>query len=194
MLRTFAGCSIAVCIGMAALNLSHTSAGANEALTVCLDWLPTGYQAPIWLAADKGWFKGAGLDVSISDGNGSAITVQLVASGQFDIGHAALSNMALGRNKGMKLVAIAGFFRKGDISLIVPKDSPINGPADLRGKRIIYTASSLETPFLDSFFAAGGASADAPRFQLFFAGSGSGTTATVLPRMVLTALFQVPAT
>jgi NitT/TauT family transport system substrate-binding protein len=82
--------------------------------------------------------------------------VQLVAGGQFDVGHAALSNMALARNKGMQLVSIASFFRKGDISLIVPKNSAIHGPADLRGKRIIYTASSLETPFLDSFFAAGG--------------------------------------
>jgi NitT/TauT family transport system substrate-binding protein len=123
---------------------------------VRLDWLPTGYQAPVWLALDKGWFKAAGLDVSISDGNGSATTVQLVGHGQVDVGHAALSVMALARNKGMKLVSIAGFFRKGDIALIVPKDSPIHGPADLRGKRIIYTAGSLETPFLDSFFAAGG--------------------------------------
>jgi NitT/TauT family transport system substrate-binding protein len=156
MFRTLAGCSFVVCIGIAALNLSSMSARADEALTVRLDWLPTGYQAPIWLAVDKGWFRDAGLDVSISDGNGSATTVQLIANGQFDVGHAALSNMALARNKGMKLVSIAGFFRKGDISLIVPKDSPINGPMDLKGKRIIYTASSLETPFLDSFFAAGG--------------------------------------
>jgi ABC-type nitrate/sulfonate/bicarbonate transport system substrate-binding protein len=41
---------------MAALNASHISASANEALTVRLDWLPTGYQSPIWLAVDKGWF------------------------------------------------------------------------------------------------------------------------------------------
>jgi NitT/TauT family transport system substrate-binding protein len=156
MFRTFAGCSLVVCIGITPLVLSHTTARADEALTVRLDWLPTGYQSPIWLAVDKGWFKAAGLDVSIGDGNGSAITVQLVATGQFDVGHAALSNMALARDKGMKLISIAGFFRKGDIALIVPNDSPIHGPGDLKGKRIVYTASSLETPFLDTFFAAGG--------------------------------------
>src|SRR6266571_1979276 len=76
---------------------------ADEAhtLSVRLDWLATGYQAPFFLAAEKGWFKKAGLDVTIQQGNGSATTVQLVGTGQFDVGHAALSNMAFGRSKGM---------------------------------------------------------------------------------------------
>jgi NitT/TauT family transport system substrate-binding protein len=153
---------IPICLAVVALGVFAQPARADDAntLSVRLDWLPTGYQSPLWLAVDKGWFKAAGLDVAISDGNGSATTVQLVNSGQYDVGHAALSNMALGRSKGMKLVSIAGFFRKGDIALIVPKDSPIAGPKDLKGKRIIYTASSLETPFLDPFFAAGGLKRD----------------------------------
>ncbi len=150
--------SLAAIFAAAAALVTIAPARADDAqkIAVRLEWLPTGYQAPFWLAVDKGWFKAAGLDVSIADGNGSVTTVQMVAAGQYDVGHAALSNMAVARSKGMPLVSIAGFLRKGDIALMVPKDSPIQGPKDLKGKKVIYTAGSLETPFIDSFLAAGG--------------------------------------
>jgi len=142
----------------AALAVAAPSRAADEAhtLSVRLEWLPTGYHAPFWLALEKGWFKDAGIDVTLSDGTGSVTTVQLVGSGQYDIGHAALAVMAIARSKGMKLVSVADFFRTGDTGLMVPKDSPIKGPQDLKGKKIIYTAGSLEAPFIPAFLAAGG--------------------------------------
>ncbi|HLI11433.1 MAG TPA: ABC transporter substrate-binding protein [Alphaproteobacteria bacterium] len=127
-----------------------------NALSLRLDWVPWGVQAPIFLAAEKGWFKKAGIDVEIVDGNGSAITVQRVAAHQFDVGLAALSTMAFARGKGLPVISIAGFFRKGDIGLLVPRNSPVESPKDLAGKRIAYTAGSLEAPFIDAFLAAGG--------------------------------------
>ncbi|HXP74091.1 MAG TPA: ABC transporter substrate-binding protein [Stellaceae bacterium] len=149
------------CLAVAAF-LGSPARAADDAHTISvrLEWLPSGYHAPFWLAAEKGWFKKAGLDVTISDGNGSVTTVQMVGNDQYDVGHAALATMAVARSKGMRLVSIAGFFRKGDIALMVPRDSPIGGPKDLKGKKIIYTAGSLETPFLDPFLASGGLTRD----------------------------------
>lgn len=141
---------------MALLSTGARAADAAHTLKVRLDWLPTGYHAPFWIAVEKGWFKQAGLDVSLSDGTGSVTTVQLVGSGQYDLGHAALSIMAIARSKGMRLTSVAGFFRKGDTGLMVPLQSPISGPKDLKGKKIIYTAGSLEAPFIDAFLKAGG--------------------------------------
>jgi len=132
------------------------AADAAHTLSVRLDWVTTGYQAPMFLAAEKGWFKKAGLDVSIQQGTGSVTTVQLVGAGQFDVGFAALSTMAFARGKGVPVTSIAGFFRKGDLALLVPVDSPINKPADTKGKSFVTTPGSLEAPFLDSFFAKGG--------------------------------------
>jgi NitT/TauT family transport system substrate-binding protein len=150
--------SFAGLVLFAVLGIGAPSRAADDAhtLSVRLEWLPTGYHAPFWLALEKGWFKEAGLDVSLSDGTGSVTTVQLVGSGQYDVGHAALSIMAIARGKGMKLISVADFFRTGDTGLMVPKDSPIKGPQDLKGKKIIYTAGSLEAPFIPAFLAAGG--------------------------------------
>jgi NitT/TauT family transport system substrate-binding protein len=83
--------------------------------------------------------------------------VQIVGSGNdFDLGHASLATMMVGRSKGVPVRAVAAFMRQGDIGCFVPKESGIKGPADLRGKKIVYTAGALEAPFIDSFLAAGG--------------------------------------
>jgi ABC-type nitrate/sulfonate/bicarbonate transport system substrate-binding protein len=69
--------------------LSGTAAAADaEKLAVQMEWTTLGYHVPFYLAVAKGWFKDAGLDVSITPGSGSNTTVQLVAGGNADVGHA----------------------------------------------------------------------------------------------------------
>ncbi len=145
---------------------ASVSNAADQAhtLSVRLSWLTSGYQAAFYLAAAKGWYAKAGLDVSLTPGTGSVTTIQLVGSRQYDAGEAALSSMVFARVKGMAITSIAGFFRTGDVALMVPVESPIQGPADLKGKKIIYTAGSFEGPFLDSFLAAGGLTRDQVEF------------------------------
>jgi NitT/TauT family transport system substrate-binding protein len=64
--------------------------------------------------------------------------------------------MAIARSKGLPIRAIAGFIRQNDIGLMVGTDLGIEGPRDLKGKKLAFTAGSLETPFLDRFLAKGG--------------------------------------
>lgn len=125
-------------------------------LKVRLDWTPWGVQAPFHLAQQKGWYRQAGLDVTLEDGNGSVTTVQIVGgSDAFDVGHAALASMMIARDKGLPVKAVAVFARQSDIGLLVPADSGITGPGALKGRKVAYTAGSLEAPFIDAFLAAG---------------------------------------
>jgi len=138
------------------LRAGHARAADAVPLTVRLDWTPWGAHAAIHLAYVKGWYRDAGLDVTIQDGNGTNQTVQILGGGTGDIGHAALSSMMIARDKGFDLRAIACYCRNSDIGVMVPLDSNIHTIADLRGKKIGHTASSLETPFLGDFLKAGG--------------------------------------
>jgi len=132
-------------------------AQALEPIKVRLDWTPWGNHAALHLAQQKGWYKAAGLDVTLEDGNGSVTTVQIVgSSGAFDLGHAALASMMIARDKGLPVKAVAVFLRENDIGLLVPAESGITSPAQLKGKKVAYTAGSLEAPFIDTFLAAGG--------------------------------------
>lgn len=133
---------------------------AADALSVRLDWSPHNMHAPFHLATERGWFKKAGLDVSIEDGNGSTTTVQILGGGKFDIGHAALAPMAIGRGQGLPIISVAGFLRKGDMGILVDRKLGVKTLQDLVGKKIDYTAGSLEGPFVEPFFKMNGISPD----------------------------------
>jgi NitT/TauT family transport system substrate-binding protein len=136
--------------------VAGSAAAQAEKVKVRLDWTPWGSHAAIHLAQQKGWYKQNGLDVEVEDGNGSVTTIQLLGTGgSFDVGHASLAPMMIARDKGLPIKAIANYVRKNDIGLLVPRGT-MKHPRDLKGKKIIFTAGSLEAPFLDNFLAAGG--------------------------------------
>lgn len=145
-------------VGCLGLTLSVGAlAQSTEKLRVRMDWTPWGAHAAMHLAQERGWFAASGLDVTLEDGNGSVTTIQIVGGGdQFDVGHASLAPMMIARDKGLPVKAVAVFVRLNDIGLLVPKDAGIKGPKDLKGKKLAFTAGSLETPFIDAFLAAGG--------------------------------------
>ena len=152
-----------VALGLIAAPFVMRSARAQSAvpLRVRLDWTPWGSHAAIHLAAVKGWYRDAGLDVTIDDGNGTNQTVQIVGGGSdVDVGHAALSSVMIARDKGFAMRGIACYARNSDIGVMVPVSSDIHAIKDLRGKRIGHTASSLETPFIGDFLKAGGLTRD----------------------------------
>jgi NitT/TauT family transport system substrate-binding protein len=146
--------SRAVGVAVALSLIPFGVASATDKLSLRLDWTPHGVHAPIFLAAQKGWFEKAGLDVSIEDGNGSVVAVQLVGVGQFDIGHASLSSVAIARGKGLPVISVAGIVRKSDMGVLIPAGSGWKTAKDLEGKKVAYTAGSLEGPFMDAFFGA----------------------------------------
>lgn len=159
-----------------------------EKVSVRLDWTPWGVHAPFHLATQKGWFRAAGLDVEVEDGNGSVTTVQIVGQGRFDVGHASLAPMMIARDKGLPVRAIANFARKSDVGLLVPQGSGITSPKQLAGKKLVFTAGSLEAPFLDAFLAAGGLKRDrlellnveaAAKTSTYLAGRADGVFSTV---------------
>lgn len=153
ILRLASGALTALVVSVA----PSLASAQTDKISLRLDWNPWGAHSPFHLAQQKGWFKANGLDVEIEDGNGSVNTVQIVGGGgKFDVGHASLASMMVARDKGLGVRAIAVFVRRNDIGLLVPKGSNLRTPKDLAGKKLIYTAGSLEAPFLDSFLAAGG--------------------------------------
>ena len=135
---------------------TQTFAQDLEKLTVRTDWLPWGIHAGLHLATEKGWFKEAGLDVEVSDGKGSNLTMQQVAAGEVDVGQVQLSSMAVARGSGMPVISIAGLARRGDLCAIVPTSSGMRTVKDLEGKKVAYTATSSWGALADLFLSSGG--------------------------------------
>jgi NitT/TauT family transport system substrate-binding protein len=131
---------IAALVAIFALNAGGLAQA--DRLTVRLDFIPVGFHTAMHLAKEKGRFAREGLEVEIQDGTGSLNTIQLVGSGQIDVGQVQLGVMAIAREKGVPVKSFAGFVRKSDLGVIVPRDSGMKTVEDLKGKKLLcFTAS-----------------------------------------------------
>src|SRR5262249_62325856 len=73
---------------------------AQTPVTFQLNWTAGGPNAGFAAAAGEGYYKQAGLDVTIVQGNGSGNTVQLVASGRAQLAYADAGGVAQRIGKG----------------------------------------------------------------------------------------------
>jgi len=105
-----------------------------------LDWRFEGPAALFLVPVAKGYFKQAGLDVSVDAGNGSGGTVTRVASGSYDIGFADMASLmefhANNPDAPNKPVAVMMVYNNTPASVMALKKSGIAKPADLAGKKL----------------------------------------------------------
>ena len=117
--------------------------GAAQAATPVkfqLDWRFEGPSAMFLVPAAKGYFKDAGLDVTVDSGNGSGAAVTRVASGTYDMGFADLAALmefhANNPEAPNKPVAVMMVYNNTPASVMALKKSGIKTPADLSGKKL----------------------------------------------------------
>ena len=117
--------------------------GAAQAATPVkfqLDWRFEGPSAMFLVPAAKGYFKDAGLDVTVDSGNGSGAAVTRVASGTYDMGFADLAALmefhANNPDAPNKPVAVMMVYNNTPASVMALKKSGIKTPADLSGKKL----------------------------------------------------------
>ncbi|MDI1259045.1 ABC transporter substrate-binding protein [Aquabacterium sp.] len=105
-----------------------------------LDWRFEGPSALFLQPVAKGYFKQAGLDVSVDAGNGSGGTVTRVASGSYDLGFADMAALmefhANNPDAPNKPVAIMMVYNNTPAAAFALKASGIKTPADLAGKKL----------------------------------------------------------
>jgi len=105
-----------------------------------LDWRFEGPAALFLASSAKGYYKAAGLDVTIDAGNGSGGTVTRVASGTYDMGFADLAALmefhANNPDAPNKPVAVMMVYNNTPAAVLTLKKNGISKPADLNGKKL----------------------------------------------------------
>lgn len=113
--------------------------GSLQKFKFNLGWKIEASGAGFLLAQQRGYYRDAGLDVTIDTGNGSAAAISLVGSGAYDAASADLSTMIEFNvaNPQAALKAVAIQYDLNPNAVIVRKDGPIKKPSDLAGKSIL---------------------------------------------------------
>jgi NitT/TauT family transport system substrate-binding protein len=146
-------CTLALAASTFAIGITGAQAQQLTKLTLTMEFTPGGFHTPFYLAQQKGWFKEAGIDLTIRDGKGSGNTINLVGAGQSDLGFTPGSAAIIARSKGIPVKTIATIMNKNAYGIVFNKRSQIRSASDLKGKELIYTVGSMEGVFTESFLA-----------------------------------------
>src|SRR4051795_13647982 len=121
----------------AAVGISRANAAPKLThVTLQLKWVTQAQFAGYYAAVEKGYYKNAGLDVTLKVGGPDITPEQVVLAGQADFGLDWLPNLLATREKGGKIVSVAQVFARSGMTELTWKDSGINTIAKMRGKKV----------------------------------------------------------
>jgi NitT/TauT family transport system substrate-binding protein len=121
----------------AALGISRAQAAPKlTKVTLQLKWVTQAQFAGYYAAVAKGYYKNAGLDVTLKVGGPDITPETVVLGGQAQFGLDWLPNLFATREKGGKIVSIAQVFARSGMTELTWKDSGINTIAKMRGKKV----------------------------------------------------------
>lgn len=132
------------------------AASAQTPVTFQLNWTAGGANAGFAAALQEGFYKEAGLDVTIVQGNGSGNTAQLVASGQAQLAYADAVAVSQLIAKGAPMRVVSTIYQSNPNELIALKKTGIKSFADLKGKTVGVPAGSSQTTMLPLLLKANG--------------------------------------
>src|SRR5678815_2271340 len=119
--------SVAAVLGGAALPV----VAAGTPVTFQLNWMAGGPNAGFAAAVAEGYYKDAGLDVTLVQGNGSGNTAQLVANGRAQLAYAdAVAVMQL-IAKGAPMKVVSTIYQSNPNAVMALKKANIKSVKDL---------------------------------------------------------------
>ncbi|MFL5913927.1 MAG: ABC transporter substrate-binding protein [Gaiellaceae bacterium] len=105
-------------------------------VTLQLKWVPQAQFAGYYAAQDLGYYKAAGLNVTLLNGGPNITPEVVVASGHAQIGVDWLPSLLAARDKGTQLVNIAQVFGRSGMTQLTWKNSGITSIAQMKGKKV----------------------------------------------------------
>lgn len=108
----------------------------SEKISIQLDWLHNSQFAGFYFAEKAGFYKNAGLDVTLNPGGMDFPAVQLIASNSSQFGLASADQIISAQEKNIPIVAIAIIYRKNPFVLMTLKSSNIDSVQKFIGKKI----------------------------------------------------------
>lgn len=128
--------------------LAWQPAFAQTKVRLYLDYVVNGTHAPFYIAQEKGWYKEAGLDVTILPGKNTADCIKNVGTDNADFGFPDLGPVAAAVSEGMQITAVAAVINETPAGIISYVDNPVKVPKDLEGKSLAVTSFGATTIML----------------------------------------------
>ncbi len=143
-----------VLAGAAALAVAVVGCGSSSStttsgnLTLLLDWFPNPDHASLYVAQDKGYFKQAGLDVTLQAPSNASDPAKLVSTGNIPLGISYEPEVLISQANGLHVKAVGALIPVALNSLISPGKNNIHSLAELKGKKVGTAGLASDTAFM----------------------------------------------
>jgi NitT/TauT family transport system substrate-binding protein len=134
--------------GVVSGTVPASGAFAADPVTIQLKWVTQAQFAGYYVAKAKGYYKDAGLDVTINPGGPDVAPPQVIAGGGADVIVDWMPSALASREKGVPLVNVSQTFKKSGLELTCRADTGIKSPKDFKGKTLGVWFGGNEYPFL----------------------------------------------
>lgn len=118
---------------------------------LALQWLPQSQFAGYYMALEKGFYRDAGLEVSLLHTGPGPSALAYLEKDRADFATLFLADAIVYARSSVPLAHIAQFVKQSNLMLVAWKDAGIETPADLHGKRISYWPGTFSIAF-QAFF------------------------------------------
>lgn len=136
------------CFAAAGCHHASSDAGLTK-VTLQADWYPQPEHGGFYTALVKGYYKDAGLDLTIQPGGPYVTVEQQVSSGAAQFGMGSSDKILESIADGQSLIAIAATMQHDPQGVMVRKDSPIHSFADLNGHTVAIKTGSTWFEYIE---------------------------------------------
>src|SRR5450631_2228617 len=145
-------CILLVLASLAASGCHHSGSATLTKVTLQADWYPQPEHGGFYTALVKGYYKDAGLDVTIHPGGPYIVAEEQVSAGAAQFGMSSSDRVLESIANGQPLVAVAATMQRDPQGIMVRKDSPIHSFADLDGHTVAIKTGSTWFEYIEKRF------------------------------------------
>jgi len=130
---------------MVASLMPAPSAMAQDAASLRLNWQILGFHAAFYLGVERGYFRDAGINLTINEGRGGAVTAQAIGAKSDQFGIVDGGTTIVSAVRGIPIRTVASLMNSGIFAVVARADANIRSAKDLEGKTIAVTAGDALT-------------------------------------------------
>ena len=134
LLAAFAAALALVLIAAYALTREDDASGDQTKVTLFMSYIPSVQFAPVYVAAQRGYFADEGIAIEFENSFNEADGVERIANNDLQFGLISGEQVVLARAQGRPVVYVFEWFHRFPVGIVSPAGLNITQPEDLAGR------------------------------------------------------------